>query len=215
MIEQHRRGRRRAAEEETTYDGRKLRGRESAKKALWTMKDAYKRRRTKARVEKTARLKQAATSSPSSSPEQVIEEETGSAGRCCRSTGDRRSTARPAVEARRAEEADRPRRQERPALLRARLDRATPSSASCASPRASCATGPRTASRRSPPSAASPRSISPLVEEGIEDGRKLMEEMIKGYQPNPAPRARGGGCGRAAHATRPAGRPRASAAICR
>src|SRR4029450_1611291 len=45
-----------ALAEETTYDGRKLRWTEESKKALWTMKDAYQRRRTKARVEKSARL---------------------------------------------------------------------------------------------------------------------------------------------------------------
>jgi nucleotide-binding universal stress UspA family protein len=46
-----------ALTEETTYDGHKLKWTEEAKKALWTMKDAYQRRRTKARVEKSARLK--------------------------------------------------------------------------------------------------------------------------------------------------------------
>ena len=42
-------------EEETTYDGRKLRWSEDARKGLWTMKNAYQRRRVKARVEKSAR----------------------------------------------------------------------------------------------------------------------------------------------------------------
>src|SRR5580765_7803591 len=46
-----------ALTEETTYDGHKLKWTEEAKKALWTMKDAYQRRRTKARIEKSARLK--------------------------------------------------------------------------------------------------------------------------------------------------------------
>ena len=39
-------------QEETTYDGRKLRWSEDARKGLWTMKNAYQRRRVKARVEK-------------------------------------------------------------------------------------------------------------------------------------------------------------------
>src|SRR4029078_5110583 len=43
-------------EEETTYDGRKLRWSEEARKGLWTMKNAYQRRRVKARVEKRARM---------------------------------------------------------------------------------------------------------------------------------------------------------------
>lgn len=41
--------------EETTYDGRKLRWSQDAKRALWTLKEAYLRRRAKARVEKSAR----------------------------------------------------------------------------------------------------------------------------------------------------------------
>jgi nucleotide-binding universal stress UspA family protein len=45
------------ASEETTYDGRKLRWTEEARRALWTLEDAYRRRRTKARVEKAARLR--------------------------------------------------------------------------------------------------------------------------------------------------------------
>ncbi|MCP3980160.1 MAG: universal stress protein [bacterium] len=42
---------------ESAYDGRKLQWSQDAKRALWVMKDAYKRRRTKARVEKSARIK--------------------------------------------------------------------------------------------------------------------------------------------------------------
>ncbi len=65
-----------ALTEETTYDGHKLKWTEEAKKALWTMKDAYQRRRTKARVEKSARLKKL----PAITLEfarRVIEDETG------------------------------------------------------------------------------------------------------------------------------------------
>ena len=46
-------------EEETTYDGRKLRWSEDSRKGLWTMKNAYQRRRVKARVEKRARMNEA------------------------------------------------------------------------------------------------------------------------------------------------------------
>jgi len=49
------------AEAETTYDGRKLAWSRDAKRALWTIQDGYKRRRTKARIEKAARLKRMAT----------------------------------------------------------------------------------------------------------------------------------------------------------
>ncbi len=65
-------------EEETTYDGRKLRWSEDARKGLWTMKNAYQRRRVKARVEKSARMKRVDTITLDFA-RQVIEEETGAA----------------------------------------------------------------------------------------------------------------------------------------
>jgi nucleotide-binding universal stress UspA family protein len=63
-------------QEETTYDGRKLRWTEEARKGLWTMKNAYQRRRTKARVEKRARMKRLDAITLDFARE-VIEEETG------------------------------------------------------------------------------------------------------------------------------------------
>jgi nucleotide-binding universal stress UspA family protein len=63
-------------EEETTYDGRKLRWTEEARKGLWTMKNAYQRRRVKARVEKSARMKRLDTITLDFA-RRVIEEETG------------------------------------------------------------------------------------------------------------------------------------------
>jgi nucleotide-binding universal stress UspA family protein len=62
--------------EETTYDGRKLTWSQDAKRALWTMKDAYQRRRAKARVEKSARVRKLATVTLDFA-RRVIEEETG------------------------------------------------------------------------------------------------------------------------------------------
>jgi nucleotide-binding universal stress UspA family protein len=62
--------------EEVTYDGRKLKWSEAAKRALWTLKDAYKRRRAKARIEKTARLRKLPTITLELA-QQVVEEETG------------------------------------------------------------------------------------------------------------------------------------------
>ena len=64
-------------EEETTYDGRKLRWTEEARKGLWTMKNAYLRRRVKARVEKRARMTKLDAITLDFA-RQVIEEETGS-----------------------------------------------------------------------------------------------------------------------------------------
>jgi hypothetical protein len=63
-------------EEETTYDGRKLRWSEDSRKGLWTMKNAYQRRRVKARVEKRARMNRLDTITLEFA-RQVIEEETG------------------------------------------------------------------------------------------------------------------------------------------
>ncbi len=63
-------------EEETTYDGRKLRWSQEARKGLWTMKNAYQRRRVKVRVEKRARMKKLDAITLEFA-RQVIEEETG------------------------------------------------------------------------------------------------------------------------------------------
>jgi hypothetical protein len=63
-------------EEETTYDGRKLRWSEDSRRGLWTMKDAYQRRRVKARVEKRARMMKLDAITLDFA-RQVIEEETG------------------------------------------------------------------------------------------------------------------------------------------
>ena len=63
-------------EEETTYDGRKLNWSRDAKRALWTMRDAYLRRRAKARVEKSARTGKLATITLEFA-RKVIEDETG------------------------------------------------------------------------------------------------------------------------------------------
>jgi hypothetical protein len=63
-------------QEETTYDGRKLRWTEEARKGLWSMKNAYQRRRVKARVEKRARMKKLDAITLEFA-RQVIEEETG------------------------------------------------------------------------------------------------------------------------------------------
>jgi nucleotide-binding universal stress UspA family protein len=77
-------------EEETTYDGRKLRWSEEARKGLWTMKNAYQRRRVKARVEKSARMKRLDAITLDFA-RQVIEEETGAPleiGRSASTPGD-------------------------------------------------------------------------------------------------------------------------------
>jgi nucleotide-binding universal stress UspA family protein len=85
-------------EEETTYDGRKLRWSEEARKGLWTMKNAYQRRRVKARVEKSARMKRLDAITLDFA-RQVIEEETGAPldiPRASASASARGATAGPA-----------------------------------------------------------------------------------------------------------------------
>ena len=62
--------------EETTYDGRKLRWTQDARKALRSLGDNYQRRRAKARIEKSARSKRLDTITLDLA-KRFIEEETG------------------------------------------------------------------------------------------------------------------------------------------
>ena len=94
-------------EEETTYDGRKLRWSEEARKGLWTMKNAYQRRRVKARVEKSARMKRLDTITLDFA-RQVIEEETGAPLDIPRPPPARRQARVDALEARGRGEAPAP-----------------------------------------------------------------------------------------------------------
>src|SRR6187431_50416 len=84
-------------EEETTYDGRKLRWSEDARRGLWTMKNAYQRRRVKARVEKRARMVKLDAITLDFA-RQVIEEETGAPLEIA-TPGAPRSTAAAATDA--------------------------------------------------------------------------------------------------------------------
>ena len=105
-------------EEETTYDGRKLRWSEDARKGLWTMKNAYQRRRVKARVEKRARMMKLDAITLDFA-RQVIEEETGAPLEI-----QGRAAHIPESAARGGRgEARGPRRQEEPADLDVRVDR--------------------------------------------------------------------------------------------
>jgi nucleotide-binding universal stress UspA family protein len=64
------------AAEEAAYDGRKLVWTRDARRALATIQDGYKRRRTKARIEKSARLKRM-TAVTLEFARALVEEETG------------------------------------------------------------------------------------------------------------------------------------------
>ena len=61
---------------ERAYDGKKLTWTRDAKRALWTIDDGYKRRRTKARIEKAARMRRLPTVALEFAKD-LIEEETG------------------------------------------------------------------------------------------------------------------------------------------
>lgn len=168
--------------EETAYDGRKLTWTRDAKQALWTMTDAYKRRRVKARVEKAARLKRMSAVSLEFA-RGMIEEETGVA-LVLPTNGDAVVEAPASISegkkliARDAKnnplfselgwEADAIQR-----VLRVP------------------AGFMRDRTQRRIEELAAERGVTTIdlatVEAGIEDGRKAMEEMIKGYSANPAP----------------------------
>ena len=168
-------------EEETAYDGRKLTWTRDAKQALWTMQDAYKRRRVKARVEKAARLKRMSTVSLEFARE-MIEEETGVSVVLPVDGG--------AVEAP-ASGSDGKKLIARDAKknpLFSELDWAGDAVERILRVPAGFMRN-RTQNRIE--ELARERGLGAidlaLVEDGIEDGRQAMEEMIKGYQTNPAP----------------------------
>jgi hypothetical protein len=159
-------------EEETTYDGRKLRWSEDSRKGLWTMKNAYQRRRVKARVEKRARMMKLDTITLDFA-RQVIEEETGT-------PLEIQSTATPAPAPGEAK-------------LIARDDKKNPlistfdwtSDAAQRSLRVP-AGFMRNQTQERIEELARERAASTvdlaLVEEGIEIGKKMMAEMIATYQ---------------------------------
>ncbi len=167
--------------EETAYDGRKLTWTRDAKQALWTMQDAYKRRRVKARVEKAARLKRMSTVSLEFA-RALIEEETGV----------------PVVLPANGEVAEAPASISDGKKLIARDAKNNPLFSELAWEQDAIdrvlrvpAGFMRDRTQRRIEEIAVERSVTTvdlaLVEAGIEDGRKAMEEMIKGYQANPAP----------------------------
>jgi hypothetical protein len=175
-------------EEETTYDGRKLRWTDDARKGLWTMKNAYQRRRVKARVEKRARMMKLDAITLDFA-RQVIEDETGTpleigtapaSGRVDRS-----------VDAASAADADQGKK------LVARDDKKNPListfdwTADAAQRILRVPAGfMRNKTQERIEELARERGVSTidlaLVEDGIEIGKKMMAEMISTYQGPPA-----------------------------
>jgi nucleotide-binding universal stress UspA family protein len=181
-------------QEETTYDGRKLRWSEEARKGLWTMKNAYQRRRVKARVEKRARMVKLDAITLDFA-RQVIEEETGTPLEIGSSASAHSATARPGEA--RAESANEPR-------LVARDERKNPliSTFEWTSDAAQRilrvpAGFMRNKTQERIEELARERAASTidlaLVEAGIELGKQMMAEMIATYSGPPATGAGAGG----------------------
>ncbi len=174
-------------QEETTYDGRTLQWTQDAKRALRTMDNAYQRRRTKARIEKMARMRKMATVTLEFA-RAIIEEESG------------KPLVLPAVNgtAVSAEDAAEPAGASADGRkLLARDAKNNPLlSAWSWTPEAierifrvpAGFMRGRTQERIEELAAEknAPTIDLPLVEEGIEHGRRMMAEMIETYQANPA-----------------------------
>jgi nucleotide-binding universal stress UspA family protein len=198
-------------EEETTYDGRKLKWSEEARKGLWTMKNAYQRRRVKARVEKRARMMRLDAITLEFA-RQVIEEETGAplgitpiASEVTRASRAEAATDAGSSGPATASPAE--------AKLIARDERKNPliSTFEWTSDAAQRvlrvpAGFMRNKTQERIEELAKERSLAtidlPLVEEGIEIGKKLMAEMIANYN---APAAGASSAGSAA--PKPTGSP--------
>ncbi|MPZ21621.1 MAG: hypothetical protein GEV06_27585, partial [Luteitalea sp.] len=188
-------------QEETTYDGRKLRWTEDARKGLWTMKNAYQRRRVKARVEKRARMVKLDAITLEFA-RQVIEEETGAPLEIQASSTDM-------TRARGAEPANTGTGAASEARLIARDDRKNPliSTFDWTSEAAQRifrvpAGFMRSKTQERIEELARERAAAiidlPLVEEGIEIGKRMMAEMIAAReagaaQAAAAPAAKGSG----------------------
>jgi nucleotide-binding universal stress UspA family protein len=173
-------------QEETTYDGRKLRWSDDARRGLWTMKNAYQRRRVKARVEKRARMTRLDVITLDFA-RQVIEEETGAPLEIGGSASALRASARPG-EARAGDETTSPME----ARLIARDDKKNPLISSFAWTDDATqrifrvpAGFMRSKTQERIEELARERGASTidlaLVEEGIEIGKKMMAEMIATY----------------------------------
>jgi nucleotide-binding universal stress UspA family protein len=189
-------------EEETTYDGRKLRWTDAARKGLWTMKNAYQRRRVKARVEKRARMMKLDAITVDFA-RQVIEEETGvpldikvpdraASGPAARPGGAQRADGTPASDGDGGSGGAKPPGLEIEARLIARDDKKNPLISTFdwtddATQRIFRVPAGfmRSKTQERIEELARERAASTidlaLVEEGIEIGKKMMAEMIATY----------------------------------
>lgn len=177
-------------QEETTYDGRKLRWSEDARKGLWTMKNAYQRRRVKARVEKRARMMRLDAITLDFA-RQVIEEETGAPLEIGSSAAPKARPAEASAEAGRADGDD------AAARLIARDDKKNPLISAfdwTADATQRIFRVPagfmRSKTQERIEELARERAATTidlaLVEEGIEIGKQMMAEMIATYSGPPS-----------------------------
>jgi hypothetical protein len=162
-------------QEETTYDGRKVRWSEDARKGLWTMKNAYQRRRVKARVEKRARMMRLDAITLQFARE-VIEEETGA-------PLEMQSASAPSASAR-PDEAKLVARDEKKTPLISTFDWTEDATKRILRVPAGFM---RNKTQERIEELARERDVKgidlALVEEGIELGKKMMAEMIATYTP--------------------------------
>ncbi len=178
------------SEPETTYDGRKLQWSRDAKQALWTMKDAYQRRRAKARIEKSARVKKMLTVTLDFA-RKVVEEETGVALALPSEDADAAGAAVAAVQ-QSAEAAGLKliaRDEKRNPLLSARGWADDAVLRLFRVPLGFM----RTRTQTRVEALAAERGVEPidlaLVEEALDESRRAMEEFIASQQPSAAPPA--------------------------
>jgi hypothetical protein len=174
-------------QEETTYDGRKLRWSEDARKGLWTMKNAYQRRRVKARVEKRARMMKLDAITLDFA-RQVIEEETGSPLEIQSPSGDlARARAAEPAEATAAGESRLVARDDRKNPLISTFDWTSDATQRIFRVPAGFM---RNKTQERVEELARERAVTSidlaLVEAGIEFGKQMMAEMIATYSGPPA-----------------------------
>jgi nucleotide-binding universal stress UspA family protein len=171
-------------EEERTYDGRKLKWTQDAKRALWALEDAYRRRRAKARIEKSARMRRLSTVTLEFA-RKIVEEETGRPLELPEVEGETKTGEAPAA----PPDGDK--------RLIARDAKNNPLfSALEWAPEAVerimrvPAGFMRSRTQNRIEELAGGRGLGrvdlELVEEGVEIGRRMMAEMIEGYQADPA-----------------------------
>ncbi len=167
------------ASTEATYDGRKLVWTRSAKVALWTLRDPYKRRRTKARIEKAARIRRLGAVSLEFA-QVIIEEETGTP--LVMPADEPVSLPDEAPDGKRLIARD-----DKNNPLLSEFAWATDAAARVLRVPAGFM---RNRTQQRIEEIARDRGLRAidlgLVEAGIEDGRRQMEEMIEGYKQTPA-----------------------------